>query len=445
MMNDLDDENYDVGFLPPADSASSPDDVLADAIAERARRRQASQAMMAQQGQSPLADIAIALASGWSGGLSGRDGGQIYRQTIASRDAQIANKAKLQALEDKNDLTPIMALAKLRQQRALVPEKIDLNNQAMMQRLAMTQDFQKKMQDNKGDLTKTLAEMGYDFKGAEGDKNRDLKQQQMEQRMAELEAKLQNNLDLQGKKNDGSLQTQGVKNTGAATTQGIKNEGAAKTQTLKNQGAADVQTLKNQGQGSGTNSRAATAADRLASAAADKIHNDTIVKGLSTQKQLADRALGILDRPGLTNQEFNDIQMEMSNAIAGAKSAAIGKLERTEYTSLQQKFNELVQQVTGEPQEAVPTGILARAKSLAQETADRFGADRYTRAQSLRREYSNPLAMKNQNDAISKYVFTPSSRSSAPAGGAVVNAGGMNIDVSKMTRQQKLNFLRGQH
>jgi hypothetical protein len=145
--------------------------------------------------------------------------------------------------------------------------------------------------------------------------------------------------------------------------------------------------------------------DDQASHAVDKIHNDHPIQQLSQQVQLVDRGLDILKRPKLTNAEFNDVQIELSNAISGARSAAMGKLERTEYDTMAQHLAELKQKITGQPQDAVPPEILARVQSLAQETAESFRKHRAERAMALRRNFANnPDATAQMEDAIKQYA-----------------------------------------
>ena len=145
--------------------------------------------------------------------------------------------------------------------------------------------------------------------------------------------------------------------------------------------------------------------DAQAAKAADTIHKDTQVTQMTNQLNLMDRARGILERPSLTNQEFNDVQIELSNAIAGARSAALGKLERTEYESAQQTLADLKQRITGKPQDAVPPQILARVKSLADEVTAKLAQHRFERVENLRRPYKNNKAAESaQDEAIQKYA-----------------------------------------
>lgn len=153
-----------------------------------------------------------------------------------------------------------------------------------------------------------------------------------------------------------------------------------------------------------------------ASTASDKIHNDAIIKQKTQQLDLTQRGYELLNKPGLTNQEFNDVQQELSNAIAGAKSSALGKLERTEYETFEQKFNELKQRISGKPQDAVPPEILERVKSLADDLNKSLITQRAERAKMIgsKQWKSNPEAQEEQKRAVETYT--------APAEGLIKKA-----------------------
>lgn len=138
--------------------------------------------------------------------------------------------------------------------------------------------------------------------------------------------------------------------------------------------------------------------------AGDRISNDPQIKQLTQQDQVLGRGYEILSKPTVTNQEFNDAQIELGNAIAGAKSGALGKLERTEYDTAQQKLAGLKQMVTGSPQDAVPKELLDRVRGLIDETRASFSRHRQERAQSLKAPYaSNDAANARQDEVIQGY------------------------------------------
>lgn len=181
--------------------------------------------------------------------------------------------------------------------------------------------------------------------------------------------------------------------------------------------------------------------DSQASHAADVIHKDPTIHQLTSQIQLVDRGRDILNKPGLTNQEFNDVQIELSNAIAGARSSALGKLERTEYETMGQKWAELKQRLTGSPQDAVPSEILARVRGLAEEMSGSMQKHRSEQAQRLARTYAhNHDAQREQDNAIYQYDYAPEQPAQAPGGasGATGSTGAMHADPVKEARRQEL-------
>ena len=144
--------------------------------------------------------------------------------------------------------------------------------------------------------------------------------------------------------------------------------------------------------------------DQQASHAADTVHKDPRVIQLTRQMEQLERGRGILDQPTITNQEFNDYQQEIQAAISGAGGGALGKLERTEYNSVQQSLAALKQKITGTPQDAVPKEIVERLKVLADHTRDVMDKHRSDRASSLQRNFrSNDAANEEMGKAIDTY------------------------------------------
>lgn len=149
---------------------------------------------------------------------------------------------------------------------------------------------------------------------------------------------------------------------------------------------------------------------------AGRIHNDSRIKTFSQQIDMLDNIKGIINNSkGVTNQEFNDSQAEISNAIAGARNAALGKLERTEYTSYEQEIKALKQKISGLPAtDAVPPEILERFKELIDHTQNSFITHRSARANGLLRTSKNPDVMRTQKEAIEQYSHPDEVQPGAP-------------------------------
>lgn len=185
---------------------------------------------------------------------------------------------------------------------------------------------------------------------------------------------------------------------------------------------AEASLLGQTARGQFMNVKNEIAQDTQSSKAADTIHNDKRVIQLSSQLDQLERGRRILDQPNITNQEFNDYQQEIQSAISGASGGALGKLERTEYVTLQGQLAALKQKITGKPEDAVPTEIVDRLKDLADHTKDIMSAHRVTRAQNLVRPFAhNPAAEAAQQAAVKAYV--PQAPESTGMGGAGAPSG----------------------
>lgn len=175
------------------------------------------------------------------------------------------------------------------------------------------------------------------------------------------------------------------------------------------------------------NSRTESVAQREAS----RIHNDSVLKSLDSSVNNLEQGKNILAKPTLTNQEFNDLQIELGNAISGARGLALGKLERTEYHTMQQKLADLKQQITGEPQDAVPEGIRKQFQDLFNHVYQKTYENRERRALSLARTSNDPYFQATQDQAISRYK-APAAESEAPAAPA-----GVDLSVDAFLKSRK--------
>lgn len=151
------------------------------------------------------------------------------------------------------------------------------------------------------------------------------------------------------------------------------------------------------------NDRLGIQKDEQSRRAVNDIVKDSRISKMSDSIDMTNRALNIIDRPGITNQEFNDVQIELSNAIAGARSSALGKLERTEYHTFEQTIAEIKQRATGEfANESVPPAFVARVRKLATNLVNDLYDQRIKRANLIKKDYkNNSNANEAANNAIS--------------------------------------------
>jgi len=75
----------------------------------------------------------------------------------------------------------------------------------------------------------------------------------------------------------------------------------------------------------------------------------------------ADRALDTLNQPVITNQQLNNISADVA-AIYNNGQATVSGTQHNQYNTLYSKAQGLLQQVTGQPEDAVPDGIKQQLK-----------------------------------------------------------------------------------
>lgn len=195
----------------------------------------------------------------------------------------------------------------------------------------------------------------------------------------------------------------------------IHGEYGKQNRAMSNERMMESNQLKREGLG--------LRADTQASHAADTVHNDKRVLTLTQQLDQLERGRGILDQSTITNQEFNDYQQEIQAAIAGASGGALGKLERTEYTTAKGELAALKQKITGQPTDAVPPEIVERLKALADHTREMMARHRTERAEGLRRKFRhNPAAESEMEKAIGTYKGAEAGKGLLPKAGTAATS-----------------------
>lgn len=143
-----------------------------------------------------------------------------------------------------------------------------------------------------------------------------------------------------------------------------------------------------------------------AAKAGDRITNDKQVMAYTKIIDQTDTGINLLENEDLpkTVQRFNDAQQEFATAITGAGTSALGKLERTEMTSLLARAKDLKQKVTGSPQDAVPQEQWDLLTEMMKEFRQSRAKQRAERVGVLKRSYEGlPSAAKEQERAIERY------------------------------------------
>lgn len=141
--------------------------------------------------------------------------------------------------------------------------------------------------------------------------------------------------------------------------------------------------------------------DNQTASAAGKVNNNSVLNTMDNQIRQNGRALDLLSRPQ-TRQEFNDSLLEFQKAVSGGGGGgALGNLERTEYSSAAADMGNIVQHLTGNPQEDVPPKMQARLLGVMTKFNASMQRERDKKAGDLKVNFaSNPSANEAQDNAI---------------------------------------------
>lgn len=148
------------------------------------------------------------------------------------------------------------------------------------------------------------------------------------------------------------------------------------------------------------------AKDNQSSQAVDKVVKDDQLKSHGQRIQGATRILEQLGdaKTGKivdTNQLLNDINTEYVNLLTGSNNAALGKQERTEYTTAAGNLAALVQKIKGSPESINSPEILNQLETQVRSLKGNYQKNFKQREAVLKRTYShNPDATNQQSQAL---------------------------------------------
>lgn len=148
------------------------------------------------------------------------------------------------------------------------------------------------------------------------------------------------------------------------------------------------------------------ARDNQASSAVDKITNDAQLKAHTQRIQGADRILSQLDdvkhnKIVDTHQLLNDVNTEYVALLTGSNNPALGKQERTEYTSKASQLSALIQDITAHPESINSPDIMNQLETQVRGLKTNYQGQVSARAKLLKRSYAhNPIATQAQQDKI---------------------------------------------
>lgn len=173
---------------------------------------------------------------------------------------------------------------------------------------------------------------------------------------------------------------------------------------------ADLTKLAVSGNGTGfQKQRIGNQQDRIASQAADKFDNDSLIKKSETMRQQIDLDKHTLDTATvLTPQIFNEIQIGLANAISGGRSAAVSTQDKVEFSSLEQDYLRLKQRVTNKPEDINSPEVRAMLASTMDRLSDAYKGNAYSRAKQIREGRAaayanNPAAIKVMDAKVNAY------------------------------------------
>lgn len=201
--------------------------------------------------------------------------------------------------------------------------------------------------------------------------------------------------------------------------------------------------------------RLGMAKDDQAKRAADTFDSDTTLKTLGVQQQNIRRGKHTLDTvKQLTPQLFNEIQMDIANAISGGRSAAVSTQNKAEFHSLEIDLANLEQRLSSSPQDIGSPEVKAYIRDILGRLDEAYQQNMADRAGQLsrgRKYESNPRAQEALDEKSGQFKMPEK----APEGAGLLGdqskglltappqKPGEKPDFGSMTDEQLKAFLGG--
>lgn len=139
------------------------------------------------------------------------------------------------------------------------------------------------------------------------------------------------------------------------------------------------------------------------------IENDKVLQTGVQSKNAADRGLNILSQPKVTSQMANTAFTDLARIIQGGGSPAQGTIHEQSYNTLYMRAQNLLQNISGNPEDALPEPIKKQLVQTFQEMKDvndQAISDRAANKIGTYRKSSsnNPYAISALDDLESRYV-----------------------------------------
>lgn len=153
--------------------------------------------------------------------------------------------------------------------------------------------------------------------------------------------------------------------------------------------------------------RLGLAQDTQAAKAGDILDKDSNLKTLTTQKQRIEIGKHTLDSvPTLTPQLFNEIQLDIANAISGGRAAAVSTQKQVEFNSYAIEWQKLKQKLENNPQDIASPGVKKYVREILERLGESYDQNMEARAKQLvggRQYKSNPLAQQTMEKKAASY------------------------------------------
>lgn len=409
------------------DNGLQDDDLLKQALLARAQRRQLGASVDEQaQNRNLLAQALVGLGGVFESAARGHPSSDLAMKQIDAVQNQEANRRKLQALDDMNQikaLQPLLDERKLRLQNQLAIDKestlapikaaAQLKNQLELRKAMGDQDADKQLRQ----LNFLEAQQGRTF-GHQDDTQQRLFDQNRE-----------------------------MKELGQSH--------AKELEDLRAQHAKELQSLKDTGkdaQGKGTSGPGQARADRIQLQANKQYSSE--LGNTETQLLSANKVLKLT--AGITAEELKStpqLKSDLSGALATminqGRPATVYGMQHQEFDSAWGSAQKALGYLSGTTPDTMTNAQLGQLvkdinvlkKEYSIQHQQKFNAFVEGLPESTR-----PM-LKNRFNTFRGTVLKNDEQENVPRGtnkSTIVNSGGINIDVSKLGREQKIKFLRGQ-
>lgn len=142
---------------------------------------------------------------------------------------------------------------------------------------------------------------------------------------------------------------------------------------------------------------------------ADVFDKDSNLQKLTTQQQNIQRGKHTLDNVSiLTPQLFNEIQLDIANAISGGRSAAVSTQGKTEFTSYENEWKNFLQKVGNKPEDIGSPEVKDYIRSVLDRLNEAYSNNMQARAQQIYKGRAkaygnNPAALDVLKEKIDSY------------------------------------------